>query len=122
MINTFEHSHNPFGLLKEIKRVLKPNGVVIIDVPNARSVRQIYNLVFHGDPLPSGNSILFSKNPNHFFHYTSNLLCSVLKLSGFEKVKLFGKPPVKQPFNGLFRMMPGLSSILATDIIAVSSK
>lgn len=123
LINTFEHSYDPFKVLKEVKRVLKIDGLIVIDVPNARSIKQLYNLLFLAEPLPSGNSILKSKRPNHFFQYTSKLLYTVLYRSKFRDIKIFGKGPVKKPFNYFFKMLPkSVGNIIATDIIAIARK
>jgi ubiquinone/menaquinone biosynthesis C-methylase UbiE len=122
MINTFEHSPHPFNLLKEAKRTLGKKGRVIIDVPNSRSIRQFYNLLIRGDPLPSGNSPFFMDVPNHYFQYSSKILKKLL-VPEFDNVKIFGKGPVRRPFKLIFKCLPKkLGSAIATDIIGVGEK
>lgn len=116
LINTFEHSPRPFKLLKEVKRLLKENGTIVIEVPNSRSIKQHYNLI-NGNPLPSGNSPFYMDTPNHYFQYDSEILKRLL-VDEFKDVIIFGKGPVRQPFSRLFNYLPRwIGAIIATDII-----
>lgn len=119
LIHTFEHSSNPFEFLKEVRRITKKGANVVIEVPNARSLRQFWNLV-KGNPLPCGNSPLFLATPNHYFQYTPNILYKTLKRAGFRNIRIFGKPPVKRPFNWMFKILP-MKKLVSTDIIAVAN-
>jgi|TARA_B100000959_G_C14938099_1_gene606609 SAM-dependent methyltransferase len=123
LINTLEHSSNPLQLLHEVKRVLKNEGKVILDVPNSRSFRQITNLLFRGDPIPSGNSPLFMESPNHYFQYSSIILYELLLSQGFDEVKVSGKSPIQVPFKQFYSLLPeSVGKIIATDIIGVGKK
>lgn len=119
LIHTFEHSPKPFELLNELRRITKNEGIIIIEVPNASSLRQIINLI-RGDSLPSGNSPLFLETPNHYFQYTSKTLEKTLRKAGFRNIKIIGKDPVGFPFNLLFKLIPNsIKKVLDTDIIAI---
>lgn len=122
LIHTFEHSPRPFDLLKEVKRITKKDGRIIIEVPNTRSLRQITNL-FKGDPFPCGNSTILSPTLNHYFKYTSETLEKTLRKAGFRNIKIMGKDPVRFPFNLLFKLIPNsMKKFLDTDIIAIIKK
>lgn len=121
LIHAFEHSPQPFRLLSEIRRIAKKDATIIIECPNARSIRQILNLI-SGNPLPAGNSPVFFDAPNHYFQYTSKTLYETLKKGGFKSIRLFGKPPVAQPLNFLFKLLPEkVGAAISTDIIAVAN-
>lgn len=121
LIHAFEHSPQPFRLLSEIRRIAKKDAAIIIECPNARSIRQMLNLI-SGNPLPAGNNPLFFDAPNHYFQYTSKTLYMTLQEGGFRNIRIFGKPPVAQPFNFLFKLLPEkLGAVISTDIIAVAN-
>lgn len=63
--NTLQFSTDPWRLLKEIKKFLKPGGYVIATIPNATHYSVIKNLL-SGLFLYSTNSIL-NRNFNKFF-------------------------------------------------------
>lgn len=47
-IETIEHLENPFQFLREIARVTKPNGMVVITTPNVHFVRSRLKALFTG--------------------------------------------------------------------------
>ena len=73
----FEHVSDPRGFLKEAGRVLKPDGLLVIGVPNAEA------LSYH----------LFGKwwgllaLPFHLFQYSRHTLRLLLETSGFDVVR-----------------------------------
>jgi len=44
--NIYEHVENPVGLLKKIKKILKPEGVIILSTPNRYFIRNIFRKLF----------------------------------------------------------------------------
>jgi SAM-dependent methyltransferase len=46
MFHVLEHTHDPVGLLRECRRILKPDGELIVGVPNFNSI--VYGLVGSG--------------------------------------------------------------------------
>jgi 2-polyprenyl-3-methyl-5-hydroxy-6-metoxy-1,4-benzoquinol methylase len=73
--HTLEHVYNPKETLKEIYRILKPNGSVIIKVPNFNSIA----LKFY----PKGLEI-----PRHLFHFNIENLKKLLHDTGFHNIKI----------------------------------
>ncbi len=63
LCHVLEHVLEPEKTLKECKRVLKKNGRVVIVVPNARAIHQLW-LLLKGRVKPAGNP------PGEFHHYT----------------------------------------------------
>jgi SAM-dependent methyltransferase len=75
--HVLEHLNNPIKTIKEIKRILKKKGKLIVGVPNTNSLA--YKL--------------FKKNwiglqiPTHPFNFSDNLLIKILKNNGFKVLK-----------------------------------
>lgn len=47
-IEVIEHLENPRAVIREWKRLLKPNGLLIFSTPNNESIRSILSLIFRG--------------------------------------------------------------------------
>jgi 2-polyprenyl-3-methyl-5-hydroxy-6-metoxy-1,4-benzoquinol methylase len=47
--DTLEHLVEPMNVLKRIKSVLKPNGIIIASVPNMRHIKVLWHLAVEGD-------------------------------------------------------------------------
>jgi 2-polyprenyl-3-methyl-5-hydroxy-6-metoxy-1,4-benzoquinol methylase len=73
-IEVIEHIPDPVAYLKEIRRVLRPNGYVMFSTPNK----------LRSSPTPG------SMWPEHLREFTPNELCDLLK-SFFSQVNLFGE-------------------------------
>jgi SAM-dependent methyltransferase len=78
--DVFEHIPDPTVFLSEVSRVLKPDGVVFIKVPNGkfnlfklRAARMLGRLAAYD---------LFDSY-EHVIHYTQRTLCAMLHKSGF---------------------------------------
>lgn len=63
----FEHLENPRHMVREIFRVTKPNGVVIISVPNILSI--FNRLTF----LKNGEMYRYNKNNDHWSMFPKNI-------------------------------------------------
>jgi SAM-dependent methyltransferase len=74
--NVLEHISDPEALLKEIYRVLRQNGVLIVGVPGRRGYRN---------------------DPDHKVFYDKNILVRTLECAGFKKKKILYMP-LKMPF------------------------
>ena len=75
--NVLEHIHNPFDLLADIKRVLKPNGLLVVGVPGLKG---------------------FESDSDHKVYYDQENLKSLANLSGFEIKEFFYTPLFKSFF------------------------
>lgn len=76
LFDILEHLENPEVILKELKKLLKPNGVLVIQSPNIESF--MFKLT-----KEKWNWLLF---PNHLYHFTPKSLTLLLKHSGFKIV------------------------------------
>jgi len=102
MSHVLEHVHSPTLVLNEIRRVLKPNGMVMIGVPNI----QCYDFaVFREDWFPI-------EAPRHLFHFSRETLSAILEKTGFKPshwVRKFPFSPYVYRSIGLRREAKGLS-------------
>jgi len=81
MINVIEHLPDPLSELQEVRRILKPQGVVLIRTPNfechanLRSMRQ-------GKQPTAGVTV------EHLYYFTRETIQKMLKKVGFEVAKI----------------------------------
>ncbi len=72
--HVLEHVYNPLALLKECNRILKKDGLLIVNMPNfgcfdSRLFREYWYAV---------------DTPRHLYHFTRNTLNKILNVAGFE--------------------------------------
>ncbi|MFN8491991.1 MAG: class I SAM-dependent methyltransferase [Caldilineaceae bacterium] len=76
MWDVLEHIHDPAATLCEIRRILKPDGVVVIRVPNLAS----WDAKFFGKAWAGLDA------PRHLYVFTPTTLSQLLRKSGFVTV------------------------------------
>lgn len=76
--HVFEHFQDPSEALLKLKKILKDDGIVIIEAPNEESLqaRVFKEKWFHLDA------------PRHLYHYSPGVLRKILKKHGFEALKV----------------------------------
>jgi ubiquinone/menaquinone biosynthesis C-methylase UbiE len=90
-----EHTLSPFRALNEMHRVLKPNGSLVISVPNGMTFSRIILHMFR-----KKNSLISFTNAHLNFYDTGSLL-QILEVSGFISEAVIAD---KVPFPGLWRL------------------
>jgi SAM-dependent methyltransferase len=94
MTDVFEHIACPAKLLADIRRILKPDGILFVKVPNA-----FFNLFkFHCANI-SGRlwkSDIFDSY-EHVVHYSQITLQKMLEKTGFKVVKFYIGRPMQTP-------------------------
>lgn len=76
--HVFEHLKNPTEVLKEIKKILKPEGVLLMEVPNFSSWQSRMN----------GGKWIYLEAPRHLYHFSKKGLVQFLDRAGFQKQKI----------------------------------
>ncbi len=74
-----EHLHDPVGTLEEIRRVLKPGGLIAFGIPNAACWE--FKLF--------GPNWFALEIPRHLSHFTSQSISTLFAKTGFELVKVY---------------------------------
>jgi len=94
-----EHMRDPFAAMREIERLLKPGGVLLLAVPNRHNVPMacLYRCV-KGRPYP-----LFSLSTKeiHLFHFTPRSLRWALRQAGFRVLHLGWDNGMVEPLKRL---------------------
>lgn len=84
-----EHIADTDTLLKEVKRVLKPNGVLVMSTPNFFSLGRRLMTLFGVNPYFEASFSFPPRMAGHLRFYTHDLLHSFLKFSGFRNIELY---------------------------------
>ena len=78
MFHTLEHVQDPRGWLREINRILKRDGLMVVAVPNIGSLKAM---------LAKKDWELF-KAPEHLYHFSRQTLILLLVKTGFQPVRV----------------------------------
>jgi SAM-dependent methyltransferase len=126
LIDVLEHVGRPRALLREVARVLRPGGVVLVKVPNAGYLSAKYRLLRR---IPRAIVDAFDAR-EHVVHYSPQTLGRLLREEGFDLELLTVPLPipsgglarrvVRRFISGLARRIPGvIASPLAPDLLAI---
>lgn len=126
MNEVFEHLRiDLIHSMSEVKRILKPHGVLLMSTPNLRSVQGIYNLVAKnrgfalcGDIFEEYGKLATHGHMGHVREYTSRDVAKFLHHMGFQVERVIYRGVNYSALTRLtIRMLPGLRpfmSIVAT--------
>jgi len=88
-----EHLSNPGEMLDEVKRVLKPDGRLIVTVPNSyHLITQVLRLAALAIPYLARPGGVIWQSEEHVAEYNPELLTKILKRHGYGGCKIFSKP------------------------------
>lgn len=94
MTDVFEHLTDPKKMLLEVHRILKPDGIVFIKVPNG-----LFNLLKLSLAKTAGKLSDYDifDSYEHVVHYSQKTLGLMLAACGFKPVKFFIGAPIQLP-------------------------
>jgi ubiquinone/menaquinone biosynthesis C-methylase UbiE len=113
VIAVLEHVLNPPNLLGEIHRILKPEGILILQVPNIAWIPHRIQLL--AGRLPTSGGVYLGADWEHLHHFTKSVLSHLLRSMRF-KTQIITCSGV---FAGIRRRWV---SALGGDLIVKSSK
>jgi SAM-dependent methyltransferase len=82
MFQYFEHESQPLLVLRETRRILQPDGLLVIEVPNAGGVLA---RLFKGNWMGM-------EFPRHLVNYTPETLATMVRRGGFEVIEISFQP------------------------------
>ncbi len=116
----FEHLRiNPIQTLREINRVLHPDGILTLSTPNLYSVRNIVNFLLgkgFDDPYEEFLKLETIQHMGHVREYSVRQVKEFLEKTGFNNIKTqrksFGRlKGLWTPFNFVRSVIPGLHAL-----------
>lgn len=112
-----EHVFDPFHGVRELRRVCKPNGRVVIGVPNIAGLKRRLELLFGKLPITSAR---FSFHEDawdgyHLHNFTKNTLDWLLRKEGLKPIRWASQGK----FPALKRLRP---SLFGNDLIVLAEK
>jgi len=81
ILAVIEHIFEPFSIVREIRRILKPGGILIIDVPNVASLTNRIRILIGRIPITSNDQ---GWDGGYLHYFTKHALDQFLKNEGFE--------------------------------------
>ena len=86
-VDVLEHLINPFSLLREAHRALKPGGKLIVQVPNFARLENRLRMALAGDPLDILHWGGYGDGIEHLHWFTKPKLGKFLVEAGFTEVR-----------------------------------
>lgn len=83
--DVLEHLVDPWSTLKRLKKYLKPNGILIVSIPNVRNYRVVLPLLFLGKWDYQESGIL---DRTHLRFFVKETALNLVKDSGFKVVSV----------------------------------
>jgi SAM-dependent methyltransferase len=95
VVDTFYYFLDPHCELAEFRRVLKPKGILVLELPLAGS--RIWRTSHHLGKLLSGNMRQLLETSDHLFYYNPKSITLLLEKCGFRVRTILPLPGNRQP-------------------------
>jgi 2-polyprenyl-3-methyl-5-hydroxy-6-metoxy-1,4-benzoquinol methylase len=91
-LDVLEHLMDPWKVISKLEMLLKPDGVIIVSIPNVRNFHVVFPLIFRGEWKYLDIGVLVKTHLRCFTRSTaikliesSGLKCDMVKGTGFER-------------------------------------
>lgn len=133
LLHVFEHFRKPIETLQEIKRVLKPGGMMFIETPNCLRfyLLEKYFALFkstffkiHNKTGPKWEKEIPWYPFDHYYNWTSDTLLTALRKTGFKQGRshILSNFSSTMPENGHFPVYHKIYVNLVKSLFVVSSE
>jgi len=118
MLDTFYYVPDPRTELREIRRILKPGGLLAIEIPgfNYRFLRNRGPIAF----LLNRQWTTFDPASGHLYYWSGKSLRALLEKAGFRVVKVVAQQ-ASLGRGGIWRLINDLHFLLARTLMSISS-
>jgi 2-polyprenyl-3-methyl-5-hydroxy-6-metoxy-1,4-benzoquinol methylase len=110
-----EHLNNPQAIIDEVKRVLKPNGVLIISVPNPYNINEVLTNIMGWYKKEK------YRDRSHKQSFNPNNMLNLLEAPGFKITKILGYR-IKLPLTTKSIINKHVPAMLSTQTIYICRK
>lgn len=120
-LDVLEHLAEPWFILKEIQRLLRPGGILICSLPNIRHVSVLLPLIFRNQWAYQDSGILDS---THLRFFTTKSAIDILHNASFKVEELARKMPPRLSASGAanFISMGKLADFVAPQFLIKAKK
>ncbi|MBW7997910.1 MAG: class I SAM-dependent methyltransferase [Candidatus Glassbacteria bacterium] len=125
LLEVLEHTYHPRGLIREVHRVLKPGGTLIVSVPNAASYHTLARSLF----LPTASYFaemetwpdFATDQRDHYYYWDAFTLYRLLNRQGFG-YRDHRYVDSRRVFRLLSKVLPPLRKMSTSFMIKVSKQ
>ncbi len=115
MHHMFEHVADPLDVLRHVYKLMKPQGRLVIEVPNERNLINIVQKLHGRQMLPS------DKPPTHLLFFEEGTLLRTVRTAGFEIDSIDQMDLTTEARRQIYRYFDGKGNIISRTVEALYS-
>lgn len=100
--DSLEHMVDPFTVLRDIKKYVKPGGFILVSLPNVRYIRNLFELVFKKDWVYRDHGVL---DRTHLRFFTKKSAARMFEEAGLRVEVVRGIQPSRKWYMPLLNIL-----------------